>query len=79
MGKKAKEHRKKVAKRNRIIAQERKRYEKVTQQLLDKMNTMEGDKNTIESTLTGLPLSGPFSNTSFMEQPKPIIPTGPQI
>jgi hypothetical protein len=29
MGKKAKEHRKKVAKRNRIIAQENKRFEKI--------------------------------------------------
>lgn len=76
MGKKAKEHRKKVAKRNRILTQERRRFEKVTQQLVDQMKSMESDKKVVES---GLALSGPFSNTSFMEPTTPIIPSGPQI
>ncbi len=35
MGKKAKEHRKKVEKRNRIIAQERKRFEKAQKEMFD--------------------------------------------
>jgi len=35
MGKKAKEHRKKVEKRNRIIAQERQRFEKAQKELFE--------------------------------------------
>ena len=71
MGKKAKEHRRKVEKRNRLIQQERKRFEKQTLQMIDKL------KN--EQSFTETPKSG-------IEFPNPIEPisnsilmNGPQI
>lgn len=78
MGKKAKEHRKKVAKRNRILAQERQRYEKVTKKLISEMqNTYAETEDSYNTNLLSSPLNGPLSLPNFNDAP--IIQNGPQI
>jgi hypothetical protein len=68
MGKKAKEHRKKVAKRNRIIAQERKRFEKMSQELLTKMYEQSNNQST-QPTFNLPNMDGPL----FVPTTEPII------
>jgi len=79
MGKKAKEHRKKVAKRNRIIAQENKRFEKMSQEFLTKMYNEQ--QNAQKSTgisfdlpnVNGpliLPPTEPFINSTILNGPQ---------
>ena len=79
MGKKAKEHRKKVAKRNRIIAQEMKRYEKMSQELLNKMYSEQQSTDQAFQTSFNFPqLDGPLlipttetiSNSTILSGPK---------
>jgi hypothetical protein len=80
MGKKAKEHRKKVEKRNRIIAQERQRYEKMTKELISRMQTAQSETESLyESNIMSSPLSGPLSLPNFGDSTTPIIQNGPQI
>ncbi len=79
MGKKAKEHRKKVAKRNRIIQQERKRYEKITKELFNQIRmSNEESSSPYDSTLVSAPLTGPLSLPNFDSNPT-TIQSGPQI
>lgn len=78
MGKKAKEHRKKVAKRNRIIAQERRRFEKMSQELLNQM--YEQSKVQVSQPNFTLPnLDGPLFVPSTEPINKPTILDGPII
>lgn len=78
MGKKAKEHRKKVAKRNRIIAQERKRFEKMSQEFLTKMYE-QSTSQTNQPTFALPNMDGPL----FVPPTEPMNTTtvlnGPQI
>lgn len=78
MGKKAKEHRKKVAKRNRMIQQERNRFEKLANQMLNKMYA-EQTGSQIQSSLNNISLEGPL----LVPPTEPIINStilnGPQI
>lgn len=80
MGKKAKEHRKKVAKRNRIIAQERKRFEKMSQEFLTKMyNEQQANQHS-----TGISFDLPNVNGSLVVPPTESIANstilhGPQV
>jgi hypothetical protein len=80
MGKKAKEHRKKVAKRNRIIAQERKRFEKMSQEFLTKMyNEQQSNQQS-----TGISFDLPNFNGPLVLPPTESISNstilhGPQI
>jgi hypothetical protein len=80
MGKKAKEHRKKVAKRNRIIQQERKRFEKQSQELFNQIyNEQMGSTKPLESSFNFPNMNGPL----IVPQTEPIINStilnGPQI
>jgi len=43
MGKKAKEHRKKVEKRNRLIEQQRKQFEKMSKEFINKMKIQQDE------------------------------------
>jgi hypothetical protein len=79
MGKRAKEHRKKVAKRNRIIAQERKRYEKITKELFEQFKNSKESFDSIDTALGENPLSGPLNLPTMVELPNPTIQVGPQI
>ena len=76
MGKKAKEHRKKVEKRNRIILQERNRMQKNFLKMLEEAQNKfpEIDTNIGNSTL-GLPLNVPITEPI----PNSTILNGPQI
>jgi hypothetical protein len=67
MGKKAKEHRKKVEKRNRMIEQERRRFEKVTQNLIERMK-----QETQSQSSSMFPSSFNLSN---LEGPLMVPPT----
>jgi hypothetical protein len=80
MGKKAKEHRKKVAKRNRIIAQERQRYEKLTNQIIQEMQSATNESDNLYNSGLNLPLlSGPLSLPNFTEDINTTIQSGPQV
>jgi hypothetical protein len=72
MGKKAKEHRKKVAKRNAKITLERKSHEKVAMDMLMKMIQKEKQSGAFDSPVQPLPnFEGPtIDPTTF---------TGPQL
>lgn len=75
MGKRAKEHRKKVEKRNRMIANERKRMEKVQKEFLD-MIQEENRKGMFNSPTMPLPtLDGQLTGLAINS----TILNGPQI
>jgi len=76
MGKKAKEHRKKVEKRNRIIAQERQTLQKSFMKMIEDAQSKmpNGQSNVSDSTL-GLPLNIPTTEVI----PNSTILNGPQI
>jgi hypothetical protein len=78
MGKRAKEHRKKVEKRNRMIADERKKMEKAQKEFFD-MIQEENKKGMFNSPTMPLPtLDGPL----MVNTGQPISSTilnGPQI
>ena len=79
MGKKAKEHRKKVAKRNEQIKQQKRKIEKAQQEFLMKLIEQEKQKRAFNSPVMPMPgfegpnLGLPASDTTFTE------PVGPQI
>ena len=79
MGKKAKEHRKKVAKRNRLIQEERRRFEKMSQELMNKMYEQQNSVQPLESSFNFPNMNGPL----LVPQTEPIINStilnGPQI
>lgn len=75
MGKRAKEHRKKVEKRNRMITNERKRMEKVQKEFLD-MIQEENRKGMFNSPTMPLPtLDGQLTGLAINS----TILNGPQI
>lgn len=77
MGKKAKEHRKKVAKRNRIIQQERNRFEKMSREMLEKIYN---EQNSLTQTNLNLPnLDGPLLVPQTQPMSNSTILSGPQI
>ena len=57
MGKQKKEHRKKIAKRNELINQEKKRFKKIQQDLL--MQLIEKEKKAGKFNNQTVPSSGP--------------------
>ena len=80
MGKKAKEHRKKVAKRNRIIAQDKKRYEKLTKEMFSKiLAEQEQQFKSLDPTMNLFDTNGPLSIPTTQVIPNSIIQSGPQI
>jgi hypothetical protein len=79
MGKRAKEHRKKVEKRNRIIADERKRMEKAQKEFFD-MIQEENKKGMFNSPTMPLPtLDGPLMINTGGLSINPTIMNGPKI
>lgn len=70
MGKKAKEHRKKVAKRNEAIKESQKNADKVRNELLNKLIERERQKGLFESPVMSIPT---------IEGPSLDLPSGPQI
>lgn len=83
MGKKDKEHRKKVAKRNEKITQEKKKSQKNVMDFLMKMIQKEKDKGLFDGPVQPMP-GAPENNTDGMTPGEPIpsvTPTfdGPQI
>lgn len=88
MGKKAKEHRKKVAKRNAQIADQKKKQQKTAMDFLMKLIQKEKDKGLFDGPLQPIPNS-PENSTDGMSLghsiPTPIIDSetttfnGPQI
>lgn len=82
MGKKAKEHRKKVAKRNRILAQERRRYEKMTEAMINRMYESKNSGLDITSNINLPKLDGPLMippTEQISTTPTPTILNGPLI
>jgi Mg-chelatase subunit ChlI len=81
MGKKAKEHKKKVEKRKRIMQQEMKHFQKVQQQLLEKiMSEQQSTQNVIGSALDQIPnLDGPMISNTDNQILNSTILNGPQI
>lgn len=80
MGKKAKEHRKKVAKRNEAIAQDRKKAEKAHKEMIMKLIEQENQKGMFNSPV--MPFSGlntPSFGLPLNEGPTLGIPSGPNI
>lgn len=79
MGKKAKEHRKKVAKRNEQINQQRKKYEKQQKEFLMNLIESEKQKGAFNSPVMPMPgFEGP--NLGLQSDNSPfIMPVGPQI
>jgi hypothetical protein len=79
MGKKAKEHRKKVAKRNRIIQQERKRFEKQAQEMFNKIYNEQMSTPSLDTSFNFPNLNGPL----IVPPTEPIVNStilnGPQI
>lgn len=71
MGKKAKEHRKKVAKRNRIIEEGKKKQQKVMMDFLMKMINAEKQKGAFDGPVQPLPGEGPIqTNDNTISGPK---------
>jgi hypothetical protein len=79
MGKRAKEHRKKVEKRNRMIADDRKRMEKAQKEFFD-MIQEENKKGMFNSPTMPLPtLDGPLMINTGGLSINPTILNGPKI
>jgi hypothetical protein len=79
MGKRAKEHRKKVEKRNRMIADDRKRMEKAQKEFFD-MIQEENKKGMFNSPTIPLPtLDGPLMINTGGLSINPTILNGPKI
>jgi hypothetical protein len=74
-GIKAKEHRKKVEKRNERIRQERKKADKSRQEFLMKLIEEEKQRGLFNSPV--MPIPG--SDAGFIGMPNLGIPNGPQI
>lgn len=75
MGKKAKEHRKKVLKRNRIIEQERQRMQKNFMRMIeDAQSKMPDVGSSVGNSTMGLPLTvpitEPISNSTILSGPQ---------
>jgi hypothetical protein len=62
MGKKAKEHRKKVAKRNQKISETKKKQEKSTMDFLMKLIQKEKEKGLFDNPVQPLSITEPQSN-----------------
>ena len=74
MGKRAKEHRKKVAKRNEQISQQKKKIEKIQRDFLMKLIEKEKQSGAFNSPTLPPPTFGvPDSDNTLG------LPTGPQI
>jgi hypothetical protein len=73
MGKKAKEHRKKIAKRNEQIKQQQRKVEKAQKEFLMQLIEQEKQKGLFNSPVMSLP-NLPLVESSTLE-----IPNGPQI
>lgn len=79
MGKKAKEHRKKVAKRNEQISQQRKKYEKVQKEILLNLIESEKQKGAFNSPVMPMPgFEGPNLGLT-VDNSSNISLLGPQI
>ena len=72
-GKKAKEHRKKVAKRNEQIKQQQRKIEKAQKEFLMQLIEQEKQNGLFNSPVMPLP------NLPLTEAPTLGIPNGPQI
>jgi hypothetical protein len=79
MGKKAKEHRKKVAKRNRLIQEERRRFEKMSQELLNKMYDQQNNTQPLENSFNFPNMNGPLLVPQTELIINSTILSGPQI
>ncbi len=79
MGKKAKEHRKKVAKRNNLIAQERKRFEKMQKEMLMKLIEEEKQKGLFNNPVSTSNLDLPTIGLPITEGPSLGLNTGPVL
>ena len=73
MGKKAKEHRKKIAKRNEQIKQQQRKVEKAQKEFLMQLIEQEKQKGLFNSPVMSLP------NLPLIESSTLGIPNGPQI
>jgi hypothetical protein len=73
MGKKAKEHRKKIAKRNEQIKQQQRKVEKAQKEFLMQLIEQEKQKGLFNSPVMPLP------NLPLIESSTLGIPNGPQI
>ena len=70
MGKKAKEHRRKVEKRKRIQQQEMKRFQKIQQQLLEKiMSEQQSTDSLIGSNLNPTITESQVVNSTILNGP----------
>jgi hypothetical protein len=74
MGKKAKEHRKKIAKRNEQFNIQKKKAQKIQEEFLMQLIEQEKQKGLFNSPVTPLPIPGVGGPTLGM----PIV-NGPQI
>jgi|688.fasta_scaffold188223_4 hypothetical protein len=81
MGKKAKEHRKKVEKRKRIMQQEMKHFQKVQIKMMEKlMSEQQGTDSLIGSALNSFPnFDGPIVTDTPSQVINSTILNGPQI